>query len=169
MKNEPLSHTHLQRITSYNLWANRKIVGFLSDLSPALLDKELISSFKSIRATVYHIWDAENIWLSRLNGTSFTSWPSKDFKGSDKEAFDAFMKQSEDLAEYTAKLSEEELGVQFSYKTLDGKQFTNSRSDVIAHVVNHSTFHRGQLITMLRNAGFTQLSSTDFITFARGL
>jgi uncharacterized damage-inducible protein DinB len=157
----------LIKITKYNLWANRMIVGFLKKLEPALLDKEVISSFKTIRATLHHVWDAENIWYNRLNGVSFTRWPSEDFKGSTSEAFEAFIAQSEKLAEYAENLSEDDLSGNLDYRSTEGKPYANNRQDIIAHVVNHSTYHRGQIVTMLRNVGFTQLSSSDYITFVR--
>ena len=89
MSNNGISslHSQLVNLAKYNLWANKKLIGFLSKLEPVLLDKELISSFKTIRETLYHIWDAELIWFTRLNGSSLTGWPSETFKGSNDEAF----------------------------------------------------------------------------------
>lgn len=54
-----------------------------------------------------------------------------------------------------------------SYKTLDGKEFKNTVEEVVTHCMNHGTYHRGQLITMLRQAGHTKVGSTDYIRFAR--
>ena len=56
---------------------------------------------------------------------------------------------------------------QIQYKTLDGKSYFNSTEEVIMHCMNHGTYHRGQIITMLRQAGFTVVGSTDFIRFCR--
>jgi uncharacterized damage-inducible protein DinB len=55
----------------------------------------------------------------------------------------------------------------FKYNNLEGKEFTNTRAEAILHCVNHSSYHRGQLITMLRQLGFTQLFSTDYISYCR--
>lgn len=155
------------RMTKYNLWANTKIIEFISKAEPAVLDKELISSFKTIRATLYHIWDAELIWCTRLSGTSFSYWPSEEFKGTGEDAFRQIKEQSAALAAYAESCTEETLQSNIHYSSMDGKKFDSRICDVLSHVVNHSTFHRGQIVTMLRNVGCTELSSTDYITYCR--
>ena len=159
--------TLLEQYTKYNLWANTKLTEFLKKLVPALLDKEIPSSFNSIRKTVYHIWDAELIWYNRLAGVSFTHWPSKSYEGKNLEFIKPFLGQSELFIDYTKNKSEEELSKEFDYINTEGKSFKNSYSNAIHHCMNHSTFHRGQIITMLRTVGYTDLSSTDFITYIR--
>lgn len=153
--------------TKYNLWANAKIAEFLISLDRQLLDKELISSFNTIRKTAYHIWDAEVIWYNRLKGVSFTDWPSKDFSGTDNDFFKKFVEHSSKFPVFVGDKSEDELASTFKYKTLDGKEYENLVGNIIVHVMNHSTFHRGQLITMLRNVGYTDFSSTDYSAFLR--
>jgi uncharacterized damage-inducible protein DinB len=157
----------LENYTKYNLWANTKLTGFLQKLDPPLLDKELISSFKTIRQTAYHIWDAELIWYSRLKGESFTSWPSGSFTGSDNDFFKSFVEQSSKFVGFVEDKSEPHFLDSFTYRSIEGKEFTNSVADTILHCMNHSTFHRGQLVTMLRNVGYTDLASTDYISFIR--
>jgi len=159
--------SQLVMLTKYNLWANTKVSEFLLKLDPALLDKELISSFKTIRATLYHIWDAELIWFTRLNGTSLAAWPSESFDGPNEEAFDLFTSLSEKFVSFAESCTEEFLQNVIQYTSIEGKNYSNTVYEILTHVMNHSTFHRGQLITMLRNAGYTDLSSTDYITFIR--
>lgn len=158
----------LLNYTKYNHWANEKVTEFLKKLEPSLLDKEIPSSFNSIRKTIYHIWDAELIWFTRLAGNSFTDWPSKTFKGSDEEFYKSFLEQSKKFIDYTESKSEKELAENFEYTSMEGKPYKNPKSQSIHHCMNHSTFHRGQIITMLRTVGFTDLTSTDYITYIRG-
>ncbi|MCI0450107.1 MAG: DinB family protein [Chlorobi bacterium] len=157
----------LLKYTNYNLWANTKLTGFLKNIKPELLDKELLSSFSTIRKTVYHIWDAEQIWYNRLSGTSLTDWPSESFNGSFDGFVELFTGQSQLFIDFVQSKSEAELTQDFEYKSMEGKPNKNPVCDTVLHCMNHSTFHRGQLITMLRNLGHTELSSTDFITFIR--
>jgi uncharacterized damage-inducible protein DinB len=57
-----------------------------------------------------------------------------------------------------------------SYKDLAGNAHTNKNSEIIFHVMNHSSFHRGQLVTMLRNTGFEgKMPRTDMIVYFREL
>ncbi len=53
-----------------------------------------------------------------------------------------------------------------SYRGVDGQVFAHTLADLIRHVVNHSTYHRGQLVTMLRQLGHTP-PSTDFTRYLR--
>lgn len=72
--------------TRYNHWANEKICFKLTGLPAELLDKQVKSSFDTIRKTLYHLWDAELIWYERIKGFSFDKWPSESFKGDIVEA-----------------------------------------------------------------------------------
>jgi uncharacterized damage-inducible protein DinB len=157
----------LVNLTKYNVWANTKIFGFISEAGEEKAGRIQNSSFPSIKKTLYHIWDAETIWNNRLLGKSLTDWPGKSFKGTLKEAGELFLKTSKDFADYTGERSEEEFNIVVKYKSIDGKEFSNLVSQIVMHCMNHSTFHRGQIITMLRNAGATNFSSTDYIAFCR--
>ena len=159
--------SQLIKMTKYNLWANTKISEFLLKLDPALLDKELISSFDTIRKTLYHIMGAESIWLSRLTGISPATWPGENFSGTDIEVINSFTGQSEKLVGYAEGCTDDSIQDAVKYSSMDGKKFENKICDILQHALNHSAFHRGQLITMLRNVGYTDLSSTDYITYLR--
>ncbi len=157
----------LREYTKYNIWANERICRILEKLPGEILDKEIKSSFSTIRKTVYHIWDAETLWYNRLNGRSLKKWPSELFKGSFPEFQNEFLGGSGKFFMYVINKDKKDLEKELSYKSVKGEPFTNRISHVIQHVVNHSTFHRGQIITMLRNAGVTELFPTDFIAFER--
>ncbi|MEP7170437.1 MAG: DinB family protein [Bacteroidota bacterium] len=157
----------LVSLTKYNLWANTKLLHFIIEVGEEKADIIQNSSFLSIRETLYHIWGAETIWLNRLVSKPFTGWPGTNFKGTLKEAGELFLKISKDFVAFTEGKSEAEFNAIINYKNIEGKEFSNTISQIIIHCMNHSTFHRGQIITMLRNAGFTNLSSTDYITFCR--
>ena len=160
----------LTQYTKYNLWANTKLVGFIESAlagDPSILDKELVSSFNTIRKTIYHIWDAEQVWYKRLNGESHSNYPGHDFKGGFSEFKKELFSQSQKFIDYVKNLDEKNLLSEFEYKSIEGKSYKNKIYESTHHCMNHSTFHRGQLITMLRHVGFTDLSSTDFITYIR--
>ena len=63
----------------YNLWANKKIIDTLQLLPNDIVDAQVNNSFTSIRKTIYHIWDAQVIWLSRMQGISLSTWPSAEY------------------------------------------------------------------------------------------
>jgi uncharacterized damage-inducible protein DinB len=151
----------------YNIWANERICKLLASLGPALLDKEVKSSFNSVRKTIYHIWGAEWIWYERLHGRNPTSFPEDDFKGDFNEFQLQFLQQSGKYFLYITNASEIKLESDLTHKNMRGDKFTNKISNILIHLMNHSTFHRGQIISMLRNLDVTEIPSTDFIAFVR--
>lgn len=154
-------------LVSYNAWANHKLAAIIIDSgedAALMLQK---SSFATIRETAFHIWDAEGIWLKRLRGESLDEWPSKNFTGTSSEGMNLMVAGSRDYLNYVEALDEKDFSSVIHYTNIKGVAFQNSIEEILAHVMNHSTFHRGQLVTMLRGAGCTNLKSTDLIAFYR--
>lgn len=152
----------------YNLWANQRLNKYIIDhCSAEQLDQEIASSFPSLKKTLLHIYGAESIWLQRLIGDSPTVWKGISFSGSVVELIEQISLGNQEFIDFLLSCGEAFLLSPFKYNNLEGKEFTNSRPEVILHCVNHSSFHRGQLITLLRQLGFTQLLSTDYITYCR--
>lgn len=158
--------SHLIKLCKFNVWANDRICTWIKKAEPKV-DEELKSSFPSIRKTLYHLWDAQFIWLARLNGESPNTWPSHSFKGSLDEAIEGLRQNSVEFITYLEKLKTEEYQRQVEFKAIDGTSYFNSVEEIIMHVMNHGTYHRGQLITMLRLVGFTAVESTDYIRYLR--
>ena len=156
---------YLLQLVKYNHWANTKLAEVLQTFDDAVLDQEVTSSFSSIRKTVYHIWDAEFIWLSRLEGVSLTAFPSKSY--GEGIAIDCFLETSKKFLEKVETATDDFFELNCSYKNIQQKDFRNSHTEIIMHCMNHSTYHRGQLITLLRQAGCQTLPSTDLIAFLR--
>jgi uncharacterized damage-inducible protein DinB len=138
----------LEEYASYNLWANIKIAHFLKGLKEVVLDEEVGSSFNTIRKTVYHIWDAEYIWLERLQGNSINFWPST--KISSNEPIDSFLITSQNFERFVHSKSELFFVELLSYQTVKGEKYTQPNYQIIHHCFNHSNFHRGQIVTMIR-------------------
>jgi uncharacterized damage-inducible protein DinB len=157
----------IQKHLNYSHWATSKIAELLQNADENIFDKEIVSSFPSIRKTIMHIWDAEVIWLNRLKGTAMLSWPSEGFNGTTKELLERWAHDSHQLAQFVEGKDRAFLEMPIHYKNLKGLEFSTPAEEILFHVVNHGSFHRGQLITMLRQAGITQLPSTDLIAYVR--
>ena len=157
----------LLQYAQYNLWANQRIISVFQDTDPALLEKEIISSFPSIKKTALHISDAETLWFSRLQGTSPTTFPSAAFIGTTEHAFSILLKSSEALASFIKAQPSTYFTKNIQYKTISYGEGNSTAADMIHHCLNHSTFHRGQLITMARQLGITKFPPLDYIYFIR--
>lgn len=153
----------MKDFSAYNLWANEQFVHWLDNLDDTLISQEVVSSFSSIRATIFHLWHAEYGWMQALQEKEWKQPSNSDEEMSNKALIDAFLNNSKDLNVYVQSLSGDELTKSMELSS-GNKQ---SREAILLHVFNHSTFHRGQLITMARNLGVTDLPRTDYIFYLK--
>jgi uncharacterized damage-inducible protein DinB len=150
----------------YNEWATARLVGVMAGLDERQLTAPLVSSFPTILTTFGHIVAGESIWLSRLQGTSPTAFPEWLPDASFSLLRAKLAELESDRRALLLELSEEQLNHDLNYHLLSGEAHVTRTLDVLLHVVNHSTYHRGQLTTMLRQVGATPVS-TDLIVFKR--
>ncbi len=150
-----------------NLWANKRIITALLQPDESALDKEMISSFPTIKATVYHVWSAESIWLQRLLHAEEPIWWQGIFTGTFQEACKAWEETSETLIQFIEQRSDDLLKEVLKYHDRSNNAHHTPVYQVLLHVFNHSTYHRGQLVTMLRQTGVKEIPGTDFILFVR--
>ncbi|MDX1476544.1 MAG: DinB family protein [Saprospiraceae bacterium] len=159
---------HIQLLANYNLWANKVQCTFLEGVDPAQLSTPVSSSFPSIRATLLHIWDAEVVWLQRVQGESPSAFPSEQYRGDNSQLLVAMPQHTGQLASYTQALSETQLNAEIDYMTLGGTTCRNTRAEMLQHCFNHSTYHRGQITVFVRQLGLGRPPSTDLIYYLRG-
>lgn len=145
-----------------NQWAIDTIVSWLKTKPADLVEKELPSSFPGIRGSIVHIWDTERFWLSVLKQEPApVSYRMTGFNGTLEEVFDMAQKSAREFAEYVTSLSEAELA---EIVTLDTPwvQGSKTRYEFIQHCINHSSYHRGQVVTLGHHVGFHDAPMTDF-------
>ncbi len=159
----------LTRYAAFNLWANKKFCDAVLALTPEQQQQEITSSFPGIHKTLLHIWDAESGWWQRLQMNPEIRFPSRHLQPAPTTAEVAagLTAQSQQWFEWVSSATEEELLQEFSYRTIKGDAYTSMVRDVLHHIFNHGTYHRGQLVTMLRQVGETSVPATDFIAFTR--
>ncbi|MBY0434959.1 MAG: DinB family protein [Cyclobacteriaceae bacterium] len=158
-------HQHL----AYTVWANEKLSAKLHTLDEKLLKTELVGSFPSIEKTLLHMWNAELIWLSRLKGSNPSVWPLTDFSGGKTELLNGLVQSSKDVLAFIESSGPAFLQSKIQYKTIKGDSFENEVEELLFHLVNHGTYHRGQITTMLRQLGITDPPSTDIIFYLRAI
>jgi uncharacterized damage-inducible protein DinB len=160
----------LLRYLRYNIWANAQFIQILRGLSEEQLDQEIQSSFPSIRKTVNHMWGAEDIWLQRLQRAENQVWRVPDFNGDIQEACDIWEEASRGLLQFAVDIPDEDgLMDTIHVVNIKGEHYDDVICDVLQHVANHATYHRGQLVTMFRQAGVSTIPGTDYTIYVRGL
>ena len=162
-----MTKNYFLQLSNYNIWANNIVCAWLEKISDEQWTQHVVSSFNSIQETVLHIIGAENIWLERMRKDENTFWLPSVYKGT-KDEHTALLKQtSEGLKNFVENFDENNLQVNLDFKRLNGDAYSMPYYQMLAHVFNHSTYHRGQLVTMLRQVGFTDVGSTDMLGFFR--
>ena len=155
------------QLAGYNVWANDIVCSWLEKISDAQWSAEVASSFNSIQETVLHITAAEHIWLQRMNKEQDQVWLQSSFAGTKDEHMALWKKASAALKGFVETFDEKDLPANLDFKRLNGDAYSMPYYELLAHVFNHSTYHRGQIVTMLRQVGFTNVESTDLLGFYR--
>lgn len=152
----------------YNAWANGRILEACAALTPEQFLRDMKSSFASVRDTLAHLYGAEFIWLERWNSRTPTAFPAAaDFPALEplQEKLPAMDRA---LIEFVSGLTSEELARTLHYKLLNGTAGAGPLAPMLQHLANHSTYHRGQITTLLRQLG-AKAVSTDLIAYHREL
>jgi uncharacterized damage-inducible protein DinB len=157
----------LQQLAAYHIWANGLLMETLKKLPEELHQKEIPSSFNSLQKTVVHIWNAESIWWQRMKLQERIVEPKDNFNGNMEDAISGLMHQDKQWNEWVTNAQEHHLDHVFQYQNFRGEQFKQPLYQMLLHLFNHATYHRGQLVNMLRQLGIEKIPQTDFIVWSR--
>lgn len=161
-----MSPDEVRLLYDYNAWANRRTLSSAAVLSVEQFTKSLGSSFSSVRDTLAHIWGSQWAWLERFQGQSPASLPESG-QFPDLASLKARWMEDEDrLLQFAAQLTQEDLNKVICYRTFKFGEYQNPLWQSMQHMVNHSSYHRGQVATLLRQSGAEPIS-TDLMHFYR--
>ncbi len=161
-----MSPEDMRQLYDYNAWANRRAMEAAAALTPEQFTKPLGSSFSSVRDTLAHLYGAEWIWLERFQGRSPASLPDASQFASLASLRERWLEQEARLLGFVRGLAQADLDRMMEYKTLKFGVYRNSLWQSMQHLVNHGTYHRGQVTTLLRQLG-AQPILTDLMHFYR--
>jgi uncharacterized damage-inducible protein DinB len=150
----------------FNRWANLRMLSAVSALSEAQFTRELNSSFSSVRDTLVHMVGADWTWLSRWLGTSPAELPAGWSLETLADITQRWAEIEEERSAFLNGLTPDDLNRVITYRTLKGEPFANPFWQLLRHVVNHATYHRGQVTTLLRQLGMPALP-TDLVLYYR--
>ena len=154
-------------LIDYNYWARDRMIAAVTPLSTEQYTRDLASSFKSVRDTLVHTYSAEWVWYSRWQGTSPTS-PIPFDRFPDLAALQsAWLDLEARLRSFFDQAGEAGIARAMDYKLLNGQPGRTVLWQMLQHMVNHGSYHRGQITTMLRQLGAQPPKSVDLITFYR--
>jgi len=157
----------LQTLVDYHYWARDRLLAALEPLTSEQYARDLGNSFRSIRETVTHIYAAEWAWYQRWKGESPTALLPAD-RFPDLAALRAeWSEQERKLRAYVNGLGDGGVSRIVEYKLLSGQTGASPVSQMVQHVVNHASYHRGQITTMLRQIGAEPAKPMDLIAYYR--
>jgi len=161
-----MSPDEMRQLYDYNAWANHRALEAASALTGEQFKSALGSSFSSVCDTLVHICSGEWVWLERFQGRTPTAFP--DAKPFDTVATlrEHWLSQEAGLLAFVDGLTQEDLDRIIEYRTFKFGAYRNPLWQSLQHVVNHGTYHRGQVTTMLRQLG-AQPILTDLMHFYR--
>lgn len=156
----------MRALYNYNAWANHRSLDAAAKLTNEQFIKPMGSSFPSVRDTLAHICGAEWIWLERFQGRSPASFPDASDSVEVQGLRAKWAEQEARLLAFVGKLTQEDLNRVMEYKTMKFGMYKNPLWQSMQHVVNHGTYHRGQVTTLLRQLG-AQPILTDLMHYYR--
>lgn len=161
-----MSPDEIRQLFDYNAWANQRSLDAAAALTAEDFVKPLGSSFSSVRDTLAHVWGAEWLWLERFQGVSPASMPEVGQFNDLPSLQTRWQQEQQRLQKFVSTLTQDDLNRVHEYRTLNFGQYKNPLWQSMQHLVNHGTYHRGQIVTMLRQLNVKPLSS-DLIHFYR--
>jgi uncharacterized damage-inducible protein DinB len=160
--------THFVMMSNYNEWANARLFRMAGTLEDVLYRKNAGAYFRSLHGTLNHLLVADRIWMHRLTGT-----------GSHPEKLDAILFEDlpslhaarvvEDrrIITFVQSLDEPAFEEMWDYRTLNGTPYRQRRREILAHLFNHETHHRGQAHAILTGLGVTEPEPLDLLLMQR--
>lgn len=167
-----MNTTDIQTLYAYNHWANERLFSVLAKLSEQQFAARVESSFPSVRDTVFHILFAEWLWLKRWQGTSPRStladpdaspatWntlsPGEKPRAEQLATLAALKSFAESIEkerkDFLRGLDDDVLQAPLQFSDMAGTPYAEPLVQLMQHLVNHGTYHRGQVTTMLRQIG----------------
>jgi uncharacterized damage-inducible protein DinB len=162
-----MTHQEVLELFDYDRWATERQLAAVEKINEDKYVKNLGSSHGGLRGTLVHMYAAEEIWFARWNGRS----PSALTTEADIPAFgvlvDRWRTLQEDMRRFALGLREQGVSEVVEYRDTKGNPYSQPLEELIRHVINHATYHRGQITTMLRQVDVAPPVSIDLITYYR--
>jgi uncharacterized damage-inducible protein DinB len=154
-------------LLDYHYWARDRIIAAVEALTPEEYTRDLGNSFASVHATLVHTCGAEWLWYHRWTGNSPSALPDAAAYSDLQSVRDAWMSLETNARGLVSALSDADLAKVFTYRLMNGAETQSVFAHMLQHLVNHASYHRGQITTMLRQLGAPAPKQQDLIAFYR--
>lgn len=162
-----ITHAYALTLLDYHYWARDRVLVAVDALTPEQYARAIPSSFPSVRETVVHIYFAEWVWYSRWTGTSPTAGPNPATVPDVGTLRAEWTAMERNVRAFVGALGDAGLDRRIEYRLLSGAASSSRFWELLVHLVNHASYHRGQVTTLLRQLGAKPPESTDMVAFFR--
>lgn len=154
--------SHFVTLARYNGWANSRLYAHASTLPDEAYRRDVGAYFKSLHATLNHLLVADRIWMRRLSGTgdhpsTLSAILFEDFASLRA----ARVVEDQRIVDFVAKLEPAAIERELAFESLKGLALRQPVSEILAHLFNHQTHHRGQAHAILTQLGVSEPDSLD--------
>ena len=156
----------LQDHIGYTAWASARLLQAAKELGPEELERDFLTADKSVLGTLLHIYFADRLWLARIKGEPFPGMLT-DEERTLAHLQTAWPELYERWREWAASLTGESPAREVTYRDLKQNQWKQPLWQIILHVVNHGSHHRGQVSGFMRSMGHTP-PPLDLAAYHRG-
>ena len=155
-------------LLDYHYWARDRVLEAVERLTAEQFTRDMGSSFRSVRDTLAHTLFAEWAWYQRWHGTSPAGPPASFDDYPDVATLrQRWVEHEAKMRTFLDEIGEDGLTRVFHYRLINGDPGSSRFRDMLQHVVNHASYHRGQITTMLRQLGAQPAKPMDLIAFYR--
>lgn len=162
----PISAETLRLHLDYTAWASNRLLDAAAGLSLEERERDFGTADKSVVGTLVHVFGADRIWLARVQGAE-NGRPGPEYRDLNVLR-PAWQTVVEGWKSWARPLGDEDFLREVAYRDLQGNPWRTPLWQIILHVVNHGTHHRGQAAGFLRAMGRTP-PPLDLIAYYRSL
>jgi uncharacterized damage-inducible protein DinB len=155
----------LKSLYAYNRWANALVVEACRALGPERYAQEPTPGWPSVRSTLVHLADATWIWARRIDGEPVAARAAEADVPTLDDAAKLLARGQDAFERLLTTVSPERLAAPWTYRNLENQELTLPLWAVFRHVVNHATYHRGQIASKFGRFGATP-ARTDLVFWA---
>ena len=159
-----ISAAAVRELLLYTLWADRTMLSAIRAVPPEHLTREAGVSFGSLLGTMVHMLGSQKVWLARFAGQTLERRPGLEDFPDLLSWIHAWEEMAAGIEAFFAGLTDEHLADSISWTSSQGEPRTAPLWQPVLHLVNHSTYHRGQVISLLRQLGHRP-PATDLIDY----
>jgi len=152
--------TTITNSVDYNVWVTEQLVAWLQNYPEELLLKECPSSFSSIAKTIKHISDTQLYWSSMIRGTTTPTFDYIETEINLKTEMSNLINEAKFLATYV----KENNDAMSETHLIESEWFSSNfqKFEYLQHLIIHTTYHRGQVVTIGHNVGVTKAPMMDY-------